>query len=173
MPKNERYVLQQGYRPENESRKPERKAKPKRLFIIIAVCVLIIGVIVAGIIFFKQTPPIIPATAKQGWSATDMVGNWSSENVDGSTMKATIEQDMIAIYWHNDDTDALYWKGSFSVPGGAEQEKTVISDAGPENATALLASSDPQKTFTVRKDAITFQVSALGITKNVTLKKVK
>lgn len=170
---HERYVLRQGYFPENEpqqpQRKPERKPIPKRLFILITVAILAVALIAAGIIYV----PRLLSTASPSWSASDLLGNWAETTTNESVMKATVTQNTIEIYWSSDDTSALYWKGSFPVPEGSQAEKTVISTASPENATALMASSDPSKTFTVRRDAIIYDVSALGVTTRVTLKRVK
>lgn len=170
---HERYILKQGYFVENEpqqlQRKIERKPIPKKLFILIAVAVLAVAIIAAGIIYI---PRILP-NASPSWSANDLIGNWAETKTNESVMKATVAQSTIEIYWSSEDTTALYWKGSFPVPEGNQAEKTIISTASPENATSIMASSDPQKTFTVRKDTITFDFSALGITTKVTMKKVK
>ena len=56
-------------------------------------------------------------------------------------------------------------------PDGAEKTKTVTSQADGANRTALMASGDPQKVFTVEQGAIFFEASMMGVTRKFTLRR--
>lgn len=156
--------LKQGFffQPEEPQRRaPARKPVPRWLpWALVAVVA-----ITAAVILIPRLMPAAPS-----WTAADLVGNWATAD---NAMTAEVTPGRIAVYWNSDGTQALYWAGSFPVPGGPDKTKTVTSAAAPENQTAIMASSDPQKVFTVTRNGISFSVTALGMTKQTTLKKVK
>lgn len=176
---NQRYVLKQGYFPANDPVDAAQDAAPKqrplrnaqrRSFPIrqAAVALAAVLLIVAAVLF---VPRLFPAGAPASWSGADLVGGWASADQDGASFVATVGADAITVSWNNDGSEALYWSGSFIVPAGAENNKTVISSAAPENQTALMASSDPQKVFTVSRNEIQFEASMLGVTRRFILRR--
>lgn len=159
-----------GYYPnEHTQRRRRARRRARRVF---PVSYLVAGIaavvlIAAGIVFI----PRIIGTSATPWSTADMAGSWAAKSDGKQAFTATIADNTIAINWASDDMSALYWKGTFIVPEGNESTKTVISDAAEENATALFASTDAQKTFTVTKSSIEFEASAMGATAKFTLKR--
>ena len=94
-----------------------------------------------------------------------LTGTWKQTNSesDDSYQEATITDSAIEVYWVADDTKALYWAGSFTAPTTADDtEKT---------SSALLASGDATKTFTYKDGTLSYEVTAMGVTKTVTMKK--
>lgn len=160
-----------GYYPnEHTQRRRPARRRARRAF---PVAYLVAGIaavvlIVAGIVFI---PRIIGTSIATPWSTADMAGSWAATSDGKQAFTATIADNTITINWSSDDMSALYWKGTFIVPEGNESTKTVISDAAEENATALFASTDAQKTFTVTKSSIEFEASAMGATAKFTLKR--
>ena len=166
-PQPQRIQRQPVQRPARPAQRPRNPFPVKYLIVgALALCLIVAGVL------------LVPRlTASSGgaasWATADLVGEWVAVADGGNAFAAAIADDTIVINWDMDSADmkALYWKGTFRVPAGAEKTKTVVSEAAPENATALLASSDAQKTFTVTKTAIQFEASAMGVTRTFTLKR--
>jgi hypothetical protein len=79
----------------------------------------------------------------------------------------------IEITWHNTDgSTALYWAGSV-IPPTAPGDSYSWDSANDTSKTgsALLASSDPTKHFDYKNGKLSYQVSALGVTKTEVLQK--
>ena len=87
---------------------------------------------------------------------------------------ATIEGSTITVSWisGNGDTESLYWAGSFKAPSKAVNEYAWTSRNDKEKTGgALLASSDDTKEFAYQYGVISYEVSALGTTTTIKLKK--
>jgi hypothetical protein len=101
-------------------------------------------------------------------------GNWSAELENGK-MLATVTANAIEIHWDlEDDTSALYWKGSFSVPAGVtESSKFTVTSAGEVSTmeTSMLASQDSSKTFTYDGKTLNYKLKIMGVTKTIRLSK--
>ena len=160
-----------GYYP-NEHTQNRRQVRSRRRstfpvqYLVVALAVVVL--VVAGVIF---VPRIVATSSAASWSTLDLSGDWFAQTDGQQVFTATIVDNTITINWASDDMSALYWKGTFIVPDGSESTKTVISNAAEENATSLLASGDAQKTFTVTKNTIEFQASAMGVTRTFILKR--
>ncbi|MBX7287688.1 hypothetical protein K4H40_04860 [Clostridium chauvoei] len=105
-----------------------------------------------------------------------MTGEWKQENSksDDSYQVATINGDNIEIYWvtDNGDTKSLYWAGSFTAPTTNDEPYSWDSkNDHSKTESALLASSDDTKTITYQDDVLSYEVSAMGTTTKVKLKK--
>lgn len=105
---------------------------------------------------------------------TDLMGNW--KQVDGSSdtsyQVAVITADTITVYWVLDDSQSLYWEGSFTAPTAeTEPYKWVSTNDHDKTDLAMLASSDDTKEFTYKDGQVTYSVSAMGTTKTIKLKK--
>ncbi len=101
---------------------------------------------------------------------TDLTGTWETEDNDGSWMEATIESDVISVYWVSDDGDtrSIYWIGSYTAPGESTDDYTWTSERDEEAiGNALLASGSDTKDFTYDGDSISTDVSMLGTTRTM------
>ena len=107
----------------------------------------------------------------------DRSGEWKQKNGDKDNYQiAKIANGTIEIYWHSeeDESDSLYWAGTYDAPTTADEPYTWDSKNDTEKTdNALLASSDATKTFTYEDGEISYQASALGTTKTIRLEKVK
>lgn len=108
----------------------------------------------------------------------DLAGDWKQSNSgsDESYQIATIQNDVIEIFWYSeeDETKALYWSGTYAAPEDTEEPYTWVSDNDKEKTdVALMASGDDTKTFTYEKGQLSYEVSALGVTQTVRLEKAK
>lgn len=106
----------------------------------------------------------------------DLTGEWKQSNSDSadSYQSASISGEIIEIYWVSDagKTKALYWAGSFAAPVDTVEPYTWESkNDKSQTETALLASGDDTKAFTYQNGKISYEVSAMGITKTVELEK--
>ena len=107
----------------------------------------------------------------------DLSGEWKQKNGDKDNYQiAKIANGTIEIYWHSeeDESDSLYWAGTYDAPTTADEPYTWDSKNDTEKTdNALLASGDATKTFTYEDGEISYQASALGTTKTIRLEKVK
>ena len=106
----------------------------------------------------------------------DLTGEWKQVNSssDDSYHIATIQDDVIEIFWFDESTDSksLYWAGSFVIPTTADEPYTWDSENDKEKTdAAMLASGDDTKTFTYSDGQISYETSALGTTQTVKLEK--
>lgn len=108
--------------------------------------------------------------------APDLTGEWeqSNKSSDTSYHAATITADAIQIYWINTEkeTKALYWAGSFTPPADASPYTWESVNDTEQTAHALLASRDESKTFSYADGEISYEASAMGVTKTVRLQKI-
>ena len=140
--------------------------------VIISICVALIITIFTGC---SSTP------TSNGGNTTkkqipDLMGEWKQENSksDDSYQAATISGDKIAIYWVSDngDTKSLYWSGYFVAPTTADEPYSWTSkNDHSKTEGALLASNDDTKTMTYQNGVLSYEVSAMGTTTTVKLKK--
>ena len=103
----------------------------------------------------------------------DLTGTWKEKDPNEDSYQiARVTADAIELYWHTPDSDALYWAGSYVAPTDAKTPYTWDSVNDTEKTgSAILASSDETKTFTYSDDTISYSVTALGVTKKVTLER--
>ena len=105
----------------------------------------------------------------------DLVGEWVQSNSASadSYQSATISADSIEIDWitEADDTRALYWAGTYEAPTAAGAFDWDSQNDTAKTETALLASSDPTKTFSYNDGIISYEVTVLGVTKTVELER--
>jgi hypothetical protein len=114
------------------------------------------------------------AASPEASKPVNLTGEWEQSNKgSGSKHVATIVDDTITIYWvtTEDESKSLYWAGSIDQPEEAMAGFTwdSVNDTS-KTSSALLASSDDQKTFTLDGDTINYEASALGETWTVELK---
>jgi len=97
----------------------------------------------------------------------------TNSNSEDSYQVAAIDEDTITIYWYtaDDQTTALYWTGSFEAPTDNEKYSWDSKNYHELTDYALLASGDDTKTITYDNGEVSYEVSMLGVTTTVTLKK--
>lgn len=123
----------------------------------------------------STTPEAAPETtsAADPEAPADLTGTWTQVNrkSEDSYQQATITADTIAVDWVTDGgaTTSIYWVGTVSAPGEVGSWTSTRDIAATESA--MLASSDPTKNFTVEGDTISYKVSALGTTTTVELQR--
>ncbi|WP_394553366.1 hypothetical protein ACDF64_03175 [Agromyces sp. MMS24-JH15] len=105
--------------------------------------------------------------------APDLTGEWVQQNSNSpdSFQQATITADTIEVFWVSDGgaTTALYWSGTFVAPTEAGDYSWDSANDTTKTSSALLASSDPTKTFTYSGDIISYPLTAMGVTMTVEL----
>lgn len=105
----------------------------------------------------------------------DLTGTWKSTNSDSedSWMEATITADTIQIDWVTADTHSLYWVGTFEAPSESGDWSWTSQANREKMDTALMASQDDTKDFTYTEaDGLSFDASAMGVTKTVKMTKL-
>lgn len=108
----------------------------------------------------------------------NLEGEWKQVDSDSSEMyhKAIITSDTIEIYWVDvaENSESLYWAGSYIKPSDSEKEYSWDSVNDKEKTdVALLASGEDTKTFTYKDGKLSYSASALGTTKTIELEQVK
>lgn len=146
----------------------------KKKFVIISLCVAMVISIFTGCGSTPTSDGNGENTHKK--QIPDLTGEWKQENSksDDSYQAATISGDTIEIYWvrDNGDTKSLYWAGSFVAPTTADEPYSWTSkNDHSKTKSSLLASSDDTKTITYQNGILSYEVSAMGTTTTVKLKK--
>lgn len=114
--------------------------------------------------------------AEEAPQAPDLTGEWKQSNSAStdSYQQATITADTITVDWVSDggNTSSIYWVGTFEAPNTATEPYTLTSkrDAAATDS-ALLASTSDTKELTYEGDTLSYEVSMLGTTTKVKLKK--
>lgn len=135
---------------------------------------LTVGAIVAAVVIFGA---IIASKAVAGDPhATDPLettGAWHAK-VNDAHFVATITGDGIEIHLVTENSDGLYWKGTFPVPPTAHQGDmfTVVSVGDTEAMQAsLYGSQDESKAFEYKDHKINFKMTMMGVETFVHLEK--
>ncbi len=130
-----------------------------------------LSILVTGVMVLST---LLCGCGKGNEGTTDLTGTWTSENNNGSYQEAIITQDSIEINWVSDNgsTKSIYWIGTYTAPSEPITEYTWTSDRDKEKTdTALLASTDDTKVFTYKDEVLSYEVSAMGTTTTLELKK--
>ncbi|WP_276888175.1 hypothetical protein [Faecalibaculum rodentium] len=101
-------------------------------------------------------------------------GTYVMPDGSGDGQEAVIKGKDIEIYWvaKENKTKALYWKGD--APEEAKESGPLKwTSQGDREAmdSSLLASQDSTKEFTLDNGVLSYEASAMGVTKTVELKK--
>lgn len=115
------------------------------------------------------------APAPEVEAPADLTGSWKTvDNAsEDSWQEVTIDATTIEINWVSDggDTKALYWLGTFEAPAEAG-DYTFTSQADTEALSkSIMGSGDTEKVFTYEGDQLSWEVSAMGVTKKVRAEK--
>ena len=90
----------------------------------------------------------------------DLTGHWIQVNpADNFYQVAEISDDWIEVYWHltADDTEYLYWAGSFTPPQTGEEPYSWISENDMEKTmTDVHARREDTLTFTYKNGRLSF-----------------
>lgn len=151
----------------------------KRAWSLILAALLVFSLCACGSSSREQaaTAPGTEEASQEPATPPDLTGQWEMVNKEGGEdaayQTATITDDTITIYWVTGDTKALYWAGTFTPPNTADEPYTWESANDTEQtSTALLASSDATKVFTYQDGQLSFEASAMGVTKTVRMEKL-
>lgn len=151
----------------------------KRAWALILAVLLVFSLCACGSSSGEQaaTAPGTEEASQEPATPPDLTGQWEMVNKEGGEdaayQTATITDDTITIYWVTGDTKALYWAGTFTPPNTADEPYTWESANDTEQtSTALLASSDATKVFTYQDGQLSFEASAMGVTKTVRMEKL-
>lgn len=121
----------------------------------------------------KQSATHAAARSTPPAKLANLAGDWKQSNPadPDSYQAATITDSTITIYWvsNGGDTKSLYWAGSYVPPTQPGSFTWDSANDTSQTADALLASSDPTKTFTYADGVISYSASILGTTTTVKL----
>lgn len=88
---------------------------------------------------------------------------------------ATILENDIEVQWNDGaDTNALYWKGTFTTPVSTHLgDMFVVTSVGDTKAmsNSLLGSQDSTKDFLYEDRKLSFKMTVLGVTQTIHLEK--
>lgn len=99
-------------------------------------------------------------------SVPSLNGDWS-ETTNGIVLIATVKNNTIIVQLKSDDTMVTYWKGTFISDAKSGQQVASVKDT----TTAIFNASD-SKIFTIGDGTISFEMSAMGVTKTMVLSHV-
>lgn len=98
-------------------------------------------------------------------------GTWTqTDDSDAFTAVATIQDGQINITLNNPEGKALYWSGTWTaLPEGDNQSITSVANREVLDQS-IMGSQAPTKVFTYKKGTLSFEFTALGVTKTIHLK---
>lgn len=143
----------------------------------ISTAAFMIVLIVVGLFFFHPQSPLNRtdgnSSVQENVSVSNIAlplvnleGYWYAEN-NGSRFSAEVSENIITIkLFYRDDNGAIYWRGTFQA--SEESGQSIVSSAMDDKA---VLSSDKSKTFFVTNEAMTFEFQAMGVKKNVVMKR--
>jgi hypothetical protein len=131
---------------------------------------IIAGLIVALLIAGIAITIISSNGAASAPKAESYTGIWTSVDKHFD-LEATVTATDITIFWNENGTRSLYWKGSFT--NQDPKDNTTIQSKGDIVAMAgsLMASMDDNKLFTYQDGYLTFPLSIMGTGKTIHLEK--
>lgn len=125
--------------------------------------------IIALILLFIGAALLTGCAQPSSTEPVDLTGDWSYSS-DSVNFEANVEGDEIQINLIMDNSEGLYWTGSFSKD--ALNGDTIISHADVEALDAsLLGSGDEQKTFLFKDGTLVFSFTIVGTTQDIVLKR--
>lgn len=95
----------------------------------------------------------------------DLNGTWTGDVDNGTTMTGTVNGDSIQIVFEKDNCKMIYWNGTFQP---AATIGDVVLSSKVDIPKAVLSTAD-SKRFVVGNETMSFEISALGVTKTVEL----
>lgn len=101
-------------------------------------------------------------------------GEWRQINIPANSTYqiAYIQNNTIKIYWVTDDgTEMLYWAGSCETPKDSKNFTWTSKNDTSKTSEAILASDASSKEFEYKNGKISYNVSAMGVTRTITLEK--
>lgn len=109
------------------------------------------------------------SAAPSSTEPTDLTGDWSYSK-DSVAFEATVEGDVIEVYLTLDDTEGLYWTGTFQEEA---VDGEVISSTADTDAldASLYGSMDGSKDFIFKNGELTYEFTILGTVTEVVLKR--
>lgn len=101
----------------------------------------------------------------------DLSGTWKAEGEDpDSWQEIIISGNTMTINWVSDggDTKALYWAGTYTAPSEPSDTWSWTSENDHEQTDmAIMASTSDTKDFEYDGESISYDVSALGVTRTL------
>lgn len=123
--------------------------------------------IIALILLFIGAALLTGCAQPSSTEPVDLNGDWSYSS-DSVNFEATVKGEQIQMNLIMDNSEGLYWSGSFSTD--ALNGDTIVSYADVEALDAsMLGSGDEQKNFVFKDGALTFSFTIVGVTQNIVL----
>lgn len=133
------------------------------------------SILIMVVVRWNQTPgktmrpPVVTTTVAEGVKARipiDLTGEWKSTDEAKPKIVARITANTIEMDFVDDSVLVSYWRGSFEVPKSGQSGITSKAT----NAEFSLSTA-PTKDFVIQDDKLIFQLSAMGVTKIVEMKR--
>lgn len=96
----------------------------------------------------------------------ELEGQWLARDNDTAFIGTVSGQDLEIQVSFSGETAALYWHGTFK---SAESPGATIVSTKTEGPDEIVLSQSKEKEFHIKQGAITFDFSAMGFTKTVTM----
>jgi hypothetical protein len=144
--------------------------KKNPIKIVIGVLFIVIGLgFIAGCTGEKA-----PHAKLASNQTTQLTGTWTDDkdpNQGASKIQAVIRGSVIQVTLSDQDTSALYWKGSFPKTSASGTETLVSTGDMKANKSSVIADWTKTKTFVYKDGELTFDLKMMGVTRHVHLQK--
>jgi hypothetical protein len=137
-------------------------------FLLIPIAILI--TLFAGVFLF-QNPDSAGSSTTSGHAAVgapakqDLTGDWTADNGNNTKIVATVKDNTIKILLKSTDVEMTYWSGTFVNSAIAGDQIASIKS----QALEMIMSQAESKTFAIGDKSLSFDMSAFGVTKHVTM----
>lgn len=124
-----------------------------------------------GILFLAQNGNTANTSTSPGHAAVgaptkqDLTGDWTADNGNNTKIVATVKDNTIKILLKSTDVEMTYWNGTFVNNATAGDQ---IASIKVDEMEMVMSQAD-SKTFVIGNKVLTFDMSALGVTKHVTM----
>jgi hypothetical protein len=139
----------------------------KRLSIVGAICVVLLGVFIVLYGFVDNG-------SAESKNPVSLIGEWhqTDSGIPDIYMTATIDADSIQINMKMKDAAGVYWLGTFNVDEDLSKPVKIVSQADADGmAMSIFSSTDKTKTFFYENGDLSYKFSIMGITTTVHLSK--
>lgn len=152
----------------------ERGTKMKKGLTLL--CAMLVAVVLSGCGSGGIESETISLDSSQiSTEMVDLTGTWRQidSDSDDTFHIAAIDEDSISVYWFtvSDNTTALYWAGTFVAPADGGAYSWESENYHDITDYALLASGDDTKKFSYDNGKLSYEVSMMGVSTTVVLKK--
>jgi hypothetical protein len=139
----------------------------KRLSVVGAICVVLLGVFIVLYGF-------VDSGTAETKKTVSLIGEWrqSDSGIPDIYMTAKVDADSIQVNIKMKDSEGIYWLGTFDTDQDLSKPVEIVSQADQDAMKmSIFSSTDKTKVFSYENGYLSYKFSIMGITTTVHLSK--